>query len=185
LKSDPDDEDIRRVLDGDTSAFEGVVRRWQGPLVSLAYRYCRNRATAEEMAQEAFLSAFQSLGGWRREAAFSTWLFAIAINRYRSHMRRFRPQELPLDAHRHRLQSTDPHNASDVAETVRQSVCRLPARYRDCLTLFYFHDKDLSETAKSLGIPEGTVKARLHRGRQLLKRRLSILMSSAKMEGGS
>jgi RNA polymerase sigma-70 factor (ECF subfamily) len=171
------------VLDGDSSAFEGIVRRWQGPLVNLAYRYCRNRATAEEMAQEAFLRAFQSLGGWRREAAFSTWLFAIATNCFRSQMRRFRPLELPLDAHRRRLHPTDPPLESDVAEAVRRAVCRLPARYRDGLILFYFHDKDLSEAAKSLGIPEGTLKARLHRGRRLLKERLSSLVSSARMEG--
>ena len=53
-----DQADIDRVLAGDTSAFEGIVRRWQGPLVNLAYRFCRHRGRAEEMAQEAFLRAF-------------------------------------------------------------------------------------------------------------------------------
>ena len=52
---DPDRDDVARVLAGDTRAFEGIVRRWQGPLVNLAWRYCRDRGRAEEMAQEAFL----------------------------------------------------------------------------------------------------------------------------------
>ncbi len=60
---------VEKVLDGDTSSFEDSVRRWQGPLVNLAYRFCRDRGRAEEMAQEAFLRAYRSLAQWRREAA--------------------------------------------------------------------------------------------------------------------
>src|SRR5437764_94226 len=68
--------DVQRVLGGDVSSFEGIVRRWQGPLVNLAYRYCRDRGQAEDMAQEAFLSAYRALHQWRGDAAFSSWLFA-------------------------------------------------------------------------------------------------------------
>ncbi len=77
-----DQADVERVLGGDTSGFEAIVRRWQGPLVNLAYRFCRDRGRAEEMAQEAFLRAYRSLGRWRREGVFSTWLFALATNLY-------------------------------------------------------------------------------------------------------
>src|SRR6185436_11203039 len=68
---------VNRVLKGDLSAFAGIVQRWQGPLVNLAYRFCRDRGRAEEMAQEAFVRAFRRLNTWRREATFSTWLFAL------------------------------------------------------------------------------------------------------------
>src|SRR5579863_3246782 len=79
---------VEKILSGDTSAFEGIVRRWQGPLVNLAYRFCRDRGRAEEMAQEVFLRAYRSLDRWRRKAAFSTWLFALATNLYCSELRR-------------------------------------------------------------------------------------------------
>src|SRR5580704_13634276 len=61
-----DRADVDSVLEGDISAFGGIVRRWQGPLVNLAYRFCRDRGHAEDMTQEAFLRAFHGLGTWRR-----------------------------------------------------------------------------------------------------------------------
>src|SRR5215510_13534071 len=89
--------DVDRVLAGDASAFEGIVRRWQGPLVNLAYRFCRDRGRAEELAQEAFLRAYKGLARWRRDAAFSTWLFALATNLYCSELRRIPMREQPLE----------------------------------------------------------------------------------------
>ena len=64
--------DVERVLAGDVNAFEGIVRRWQGPLVNMAWRYCRDRGRAEEMAQEALVRAWRGLAQWRREGSFST-----------------------------------------------------------------------------------------------------------------
>src|ERR1700761_4421037 len=88
---------VQKVLAGDTSAFEEIVFRWQGPLINLAYRFCRDRSRTEDMAQEAFLRAYRSLGQWRRESAFSTWLFALATNLYCSEMRRTPVKQVPLD----------------------------------------------------------------------------------------
>ena len=81
--------DVERVLAGDVNAFEGIVRRWQGPLVNMAWRYCRDRGRAEEMAQEALVRAWRGLKQWRREGSFSTWLFALAANVFRSELKRF------------------------------------------------------------------------------------------------
>jgi RNA polymerase sigma-70 factor (ECF subfamily) len=67
-----DQADVEKVLAGEVSAFEGIVRRWQGPLINLAYRFCHDRARAEEMAQEAFLRCYRGLARWRKDAAFST-----------------------------------------------------------------------------------------------------------------
>src|SRR5690349_14971203 len=92
-----DEAAVDRVLAGDPSAFEGIVRRWQGPLVNLAYRFCRDRGRAEDMAQEAFLRAYRGLARWRREGKFSTWLFALATNLYRSEIRRIPPAAMSLD----------------------------------------------------------------------------------------
>jgi DNA-directed RNA polymerase specialized sigma24 family protein len=99
---DQDRDDVAGVLAGDIEAFSGIVHRWQGPLVALAFRFCRHPARAEELAQEAFLRAYRRLGQWRGEAAFSTWLFAVATNVYRSEVRRVRPQEVALQESRRR-----------------------------------------------------------------------------------
>ena len=175
-REDQDRADVERVLAGDTEAFEGIVRRWQGPLVNLAWRFCRDRRRAEEMAQEAFLKAFRFLDRWRGEAAFSTWLFAVATNVYRSQMRRFRPVEVELDELRDAWDGRDPEEEAsrhETATTVRRLVAALPPKYRDALTLFYFMDMDLAAAARSLGIPQGTLKARLHRARARLKDQLA------------
>src|SRR5215468_12197258 len=88
MTASEDAANVDRVLAGDLAAFEGLVRRWQGPLINLAYRFCRDRSRAEDMAQEAFLRAYRALSQWRRDAAFSTWLFALATNLYRSDLKR-------------------------------------------------------------------------------------------------
>jgi len=180
VSADADRLQVERVLAGDAEAFEPIVRRWQGPLVNLAYRFCRDRGRAEEMAQEAFLKAYRSLKLWRHEAAFSSWLFAVATNVYRSHMRRFVPPSVSIEQ---AGEIADPHSAeapleqSDRDRAVRHAVTRLPAKYRDVVTVFYFHEMNVEQTAQTLGLREGTVKARLHRARALLSQRLSTALS--------
>jgi len=169
-----DDADLARVLAGDPEAFEGIVRRWQGRLIGLAWRFCRDRAAAEDMAQEAFLKAFRSLPTFRRESKFSTWLTAVALNTYRSRLRSDGPPLLSLEPTR--AISVAPVALADLQEeermeAVRRLVLTLPARYRDAIVVYYFEERDLAESARVLGIAEGTLKARLHRGRELLKRR--------------
>ena len=170
-----DQADVERVLAGDVSAFERIVRRWQGPLVNLAYRFCRDRGRAEEMAQEAFLRAYRSLGKWRKEAAFSTWLFALATNLYCSEIRRVPPNTVSVEVIG---DIRDSHAVDgglldkDRDRLIRQAVLALPRKYREALILYYFHDMDVPAAARSLGLAEGTVKARLFRGRKILRSKL-------------
>lgn len=171
---------VERVLAGDISAFEEIVRRWQSPLINLAYRFCRDRGRAEEMAQEAFLRAYRGLQQWRREAAFSTWLFALATNFYRSELRRIPVRTISIDDVR---EPVDPRATDGGLEdedrdlAVRRAVFALPAKYREALILFYFHEMDVPAAARSLGLPEGTVKARLFRGREILRTKLPQLLA--------
>jgi RNA polymerase sigma-70 factor (ECF subfamily) len=174
--ADQDRADVGRVLAGDVDAFEAIVRRWQRPLINMAYRFCRDPGRAEDLAQDAFLQAFRRLGQWRQEAAFSTWLFALALNVMRSHLRRHRPVEVPFeDTIDPAADQTAARDAS-ADETVRRSVLALPPKYRDAIVLFYFMEHDIAQAARILRVPEGTFKARLHRGRLLLKDRLSRRM---------
>lgn len=180
---------VDRVLAGDTAAFEEIVRRWQGPLVNMAWRYCRDRSRAEEMAQEAFVRAWRGLAHWRRESSFSTWLFALAGNVYRSELKRVPAVVVPIE------EIAEPASAArgqyDALaeqrrdEVVRKAVLALPVRYREPVILYYFHEMDVSAAARTMRLPEGTVKARLARGRELLRKRFPHLNEAgAAMSGG-
>jgi RNA polymerase sigma-70 factor (ECF subfamily) len=192
MLQDSDRVDVERVLAGDVNAFAGIVERWQGPLVSLAFRFCRDRDRAEDMAQDAFVRAFRFLHRWRRDAAFSTWLFAIALNVFRTALRRDRRPPLAADpeavarirgagsAQRTRGMASSPPDGSEdaMADALRRTVARLPRRYREAVILYYFLEQNVTEAAAVLGVPEGTVKARLHRGRAILKERMAGLLQA-------
>jgi RNA polymerase sigma-70 factor (ECF subfamily) len=170
--------DVAHVLDGDVAAFEGIVRRWQSPLVNMAWRYCRDRSRAEEMAQEAFLRAWRGLSHWRRESSFSTWLFALAANVYRSELKRFPVETLPLAAAPEFAGPSSQHSEFEKRgryEVLHRAVLTLPLRYREPVVLFYFYEMDVAAAARALGLPEGTLKARLSRARALLRQRFPRL----------
>lgn len=175
---DQDRADVARVLAGDQGAFEPIVQRWQGALVNMAWRYCRDRGRAEEMAQEAFVRAWRGLAQWRGESSFSTWLFSVAANVYRNELKKVPTVTVPVE------EIPEPAEAAGQEEllmrqrrdeTVRRAVLALPIRYREPLVLFYFHAMDVGAAAQTLGMPEGTLKARLARGRDLLRRRFPQL----------
>jgi RNA polymerase sigma-70 factor, ECF subfamily len=182
VAADEDLADVERVLAGEIAAFESIVRRWQSPLVNLAWRFCRDRGRAEEMAQEAFLRAYRALGTWRRDAAFSTWLFALATNLYRTELRRIPVRAVSLS------DAPEPHATNSALEdedrdrVVRLAVFSLPPKYREALTLFYFHGLDVQAAARSLGLPPGTVKARLARGREILRGKLPRLLTATRLK---
>jgi RNA polymerase sigma-70 factor (ECF subfamily) len=175
VSASDDQADVEQVLAGHVDAFENIVRRWQTPLINLAYRFCRDRGRAEDLAQEAFLRAYRALGQWRKDATFSTWLFALATNLYRSELRRIPAGIVSIDDV---SEPKDPRAETGVLEaedrdrTLRRAVLTLPSKYREALNLFYFHEMDVPAAAQSLGLPEGTVKARLFRGRELLRGKL-------------
>jgi RNA polymerase sigma-70 factor (ECF subfamily) len=186
IDSDSDEAIVARVVAGDTRAFESIVRRWQSPLVNLAWRFCRDRARAEEMAQEAFLRAWRNLAQFRGESAFSTWLFALAANLYRTELRRIPATMLSLDEI---SEPPDPIIAGSALdgssrdESLRRAVLALPVRYRDAILLFYFHEQDVLSAARTLRVPEGTIKARLFRGRELLRAKFSRPRTASKSAG--
>jgi RNA polymerase sigma-70 factor, ECF subfamily len=175
---DSDRECVVRVLGGDASAFEAIVRRWQGPLVNMAWRYCRDRGRAEELAQEAFVRAWRGLPTWRQEGSFSTWLFALAANLFRSELKRFPVITLPIEeiAEPARAASQqDELEKRSSNDALRRAVLALPLRYREPLVLFYFHEMDVAAAARTMSMAEGTFKARLARGRELLRKRFPHL----------
>jgi RNA polymerase sigma-70 factor, ECF subfamily len=179
---DQDCDDVRRVLKGDISSFESIVRRWQTPLINLAFRFCRDRQRSEEMAQDAFMQIFRNLHKFRGEAAFSTWIFSVSLNLYRSVMRRKSLPVESIDALMDIAEGQFPHlqiEQQERDELVRRAVAVLPQRYRDAIIVFYFREMNLADTAAILGVSEGTAKAWLHRGREILRGKLERRSATA------
>ncbi|MCP3980128.1 MAG: sigma-70 family RNA polymerase sigma factor [bacterium] len=157
------------------------MRRWQGPLLKLAYRFCRDRALAEDMVQEAFLRIHRKLDRYDERSRFSSWMFTVATRVFISETRRVRPGWLFADEDslaRAAAPTKDPDSGMR-DELVRRAVLALPEKYRDAVTLYYFHEQDVEQAATSLGIATGTLKSRLHRGRALLERRLAHSLGPA------
>ena len=176
MDRDQDLADVRRVLEGDLTAFENIAHSWQRPLINLAFRFCRDRQRAEEMAQDAFIQIYRKLDKFRGEAAFSTWIFATSLNVFRSSMRR---NSLPVESLDDLSNIAGGHfpglelDQQEQEALVRRAVTTLPSKYRDAIIVFYFKEMNLTETAAILGVSEGTAKSLLHRGRELLRRKLT------------
>jgi RNA polymerase sigma-70 factor (ECF subfamily) len=178
-----DDSDlVAAARTGDRGAFDALVLRHQGSVFRTAYAVLGSRPEAEEAAQQAFLSAYTSLAGFRGGASFKTWLLKIAwraaLDRRRSvvvRLRRFvsgdteEPWDPPGD------ERATPEEALIDAERfarVRRLVAALPPRLRDALLLTSSGDHSYAEVAEILDVPVGTLKSRVSDARQLLKRRL-------------
>ena len=141
VDNDQDLADVQRVLGGDISAFEGIVRRWQRPLINLAFRFCRDRQRAEEMAQDAFLQIYRKLNRFRGEAAFSTWIFALSLHLYRSSLRRKSLALESIDVLMEIPGGRFPElqlERDEKENLIRRAVTALPRRYRDAMNVFYF-----------------------------------------------
>jgi RNA polymerase sigma-70 factor (ECF subfamily) len=164
--------DLRQLLDEGKfhAAFEGIVDQFQSKVFRLAYSMTRNRARAEDLAQESFLRVWKGLPGYDGRAALSTWIYTIARNTCYTELRRHaaRPSVSMDDPDQATSLETDSAMAVrdraggsslDIAELLQ----RLTERQRQVVTLFYLEQKSHEETAALLGMPVGSVKTLLHR----------------------
>jgi len=162
---------LRASLDGETAAWGEVVTRYKDAVFGLCLGFLRNRADAEDIAQDAFVRAYLNLRRYNLEKKFSTWLFTIAANlcRNRLRYRRNHPVVEPPDS---MPGGGDPAAAiarEDRRAKVKAALSRLPYSYRAPLILRFYNDLSYRDIGDILGIPEGTVKTRIHRGKAMLK----------------
>lgn len=175
-----DAELVAQARTGDRYAFGILVERYQQVVFRTALVALRSRQEAEEVAQDALVSAFEKLGGFRGDASFKTWLLTITWNRAMDRrrwavdwLRRF---VAPDGDHADHASDEPSHEtrliAKETREEVRRLVIRLPARYREPLLLSVSGDHTFADIGRILGIPTGTAKWRAMEGRRLLKQRL-------------
>jgi RNA polymerase sigma-70 factor, ECF subfamily len=159
---------VQRVLAGDTDAFGPLVDRYQRVLFTVAYRMLGNRADAADVAQSAFVKAFEKLGSYDPHYRFFSWIYRIALNECLNLQRARRPVE-PLDAAGAIAPAA--HDVLEVAERrqrIQDALLRLPADYREALVLHYFAELSYDEIAVAVAVPVKTVKSRMYSGRQRL-----------------
>src|SRR5687768_940440 len=184
-----DVEFIERLKRGEAAAFEMLIAEHSGEIYGLLFRLTENSEEARDLTQETFLRAFQSIGRFRGEADLRTWIYRIAINqarnRWRWWRRRRRDSTVSLDAAQG--QSNQPLIAT-LAESsenpeqqtlaherevvLRAALQKLGEAYRETVILRDLEGFTYEEIAETLGVNVGTVKSRLARGRQELRRRL-------------
>jgi RNA polymerase sigma-70 factor (ECF subfamily) len=178
----PDFELVAQALAGSERAFADLLARYERPVFTLVLRMVRDRSTAEDLAQDAFLKAFDKLATYDPSRKFSSWLFKIAHNTAIDHLRRRGVETVSLDEPagedaagpartiEDRVTETPAAAAerSDLSRALARAVGRLRPEYREVVVLRYQAGLEYGEIAEATGFPLGTVKTYLHRARKEL-----------------
>ncbi len=171
---------IEACLDGDTAAFGELVRRHQERLYNTVYRLVENAEDAQDVVQEAFLHAYQSLDSFKGDSLFFTWLYRIAVNSAIS-LRRKRRVVLSIDGVRNgdmAIEPLDPSEASrpghgleqhEQERRVHRALARLSPEHRAVLVMKDMEGQKYELMAEVLQVPIGTIRSRLHRARLELR----------------
>ncbi len=161
------------VLSGRTEAFEPLVTPYRGPLIALAYRLTRNREEALEVAQEALLRAYRSLGRFDVSRSFRNWLFQIAANEARDRLRKRTRERAALeDAVQGTPASEDPetgHDRQEFRTGILRCLAALSPREREVFVLRDLEELDIRETARALGCSSLSVRVSLSAARRKMR----------------
>ena len=181
-----DQQVVAWARDGHEAAFRELVRRYERPVFSLIYRIVRDRALAEDLAQETFVKVLNGIKSYRPEFKFSSWIFKIANNAAIDHLRRRSLDTLSLDgapsaATPEEMDATalqigapgesplDEVAARELGTHIERAIARLRPEYRACIMLRHVEGFSYEEIAAALELPLGTVKTYIHRARNELR----------------
>lgn len=184
IPADPDTELVRRVQDGDLAAFEELLHRHNRRVYRTLVAIIGNREEAQDATQDTFLKAFEHIARFERRSKFSTWLLSIASNTALQRLRERRPLERldqfgdERDFRPRQLAAwhADPEQLYSLAETrtlVEYGLMKVPAKYRTALVLRDLEQLSNEDAAKAMGLRLSAFKARLFRGRMMLREALT------------
>lgn len=172
----------RATLENDEQAYAELMKRYKKPVYHMILKMVRNVDDAEDLTIEAFAKAFKNLGRFKKDYTFSTWLFRIATNNSIDFIRKKKLETMSLDTsfkddsgenvtidvEDNELNPMEEAIKSQKIELIRIFVDKLPPKYQRLVKLRYFDELSYEEIAKELEAPLGTVKAQLHRARELM-----------------
>ena len=178
----PDADVVALAQRGREDAFRELVRRYERPVFSLVYRMVRDSATAEDLAQDAFIKVLSHIDRYRPEFKLSSWLFKIANNVAIDHLRRRQLDTVSVSGSPHATTAAEIEATSfDVADTaesaldeiegrelgaaIERAIGKLRPEYRSCIVLRHVEGRSYEEIAATLDLPLGTVKTYIHRAR--------------------
>ncbi len=180
---------VKRLKEKDTEAISGLVDAFSDKIYNLALGLLKNEQDAEDVVQDTLLQVFEKIGSFREEAALSSWIYRIALNFSYMRIRKIkRDDHLEIEEHMPRFQRSGMHmhpvvnwpEATDdsvmrkeLGRLLRESIDRLPEKYRVVLTLRDVQGLSTEEVAEVTGMTVAAVKSRLHRARLFLRERLA------------
>ena len=167
---DPDDHLVRRAQRGERFAFEQLVERHEHRLYTLAARVLGSREDAADAVQEALVSAWLALPRFRGDARFSTWLYRIVVNA--AHDVRAKRRDRPVEEPPEPVDPRDRFVERELSGELQRALNGLEESYRVAVVLYDVLGCSYAEIAEMTGVPEGTVKSRIFRGRSELAERL-------------
>lgn len=182
---------IDQALEGQQTAYQKLVEKYSNVVGLLIRKVIHNAGEIEDLKQEVFIKAFNSLHTFKREYAFSTWLFRIATNHAIDFLRKKQlltySMEDSLETQdgslRQQFAAPAPNPESkliqkEATRQIQKAISRLPEKYRICIELRHQEDKSYEEISEELNLPLGTIKARIFRAREILNRELKEILQS-------
>lgn len=167
MEAKSDEELVREIQDGNILSFETLVRRYQSRIIFFARRYVRSEDLAEEVAQDSFYKVYRAIDRVDPKRKFSTYLFEIAKNTAISYLRKTK-QELPLSEELAALETDSVAEKIDV----QMALASLPKEDKKVVELYYFSGLSYEEIARQLKIPINTMRTKLRRAREKLRKKL-------------
>jgi RNA polymerase sigma-70 factor (ECF subfamily) len=168
---------VERAVAGDTRAFEDLVKAYQRMVAGVAWRYGIRQADLEDVVSEVFVKLYRNLHRFRPEHPFSTWLYRLSANHAVDHIRRRRKErgrtEMPAQIADPAAGASAGLESDERARLLREALVDLSTPYREAIALVYVEGLRVDDAAQRLGVPSGTVKTRLMRGREALRRVLA------------
>ena len=167
---------IEATLGGDHEAFGGLIAAYQRMVAGVAWRYGIPRDDVDDLVSEVFFKVFDNLHRYRPEHAFSTWLYRLAANHVLDHVRKHKRErlrdEMPLQLADDAAGPAERQASGERTELVRAGLEEVSPTYREAMFLVYIEGLRVDEASRALGVPSGTIKSRLLRGRAQLKEAL-------------
>lgn len=175
---------LPRILHGDLKAFEVLVKQYQGLVFHVVNRIINTKEDKEDICQEVFMKVHQHLHRFEYKSRLSTWIariaYVTAINYGKKH-NSSNTVAHPADIENYSFAEDHPGqqlDKKDVTAYINRLIAQMPEQYRTVLTLFHLNEFSYQEIEEITGMPEGTVKSYLFRGRKLLKEKLSVYLKN-------